>query len=342
MLKDDEYDPRVIASLDDLKPVPARDPQIAAHARARFLAEAVSIRDEGRLSIWTIFQQKEKFAMKLIMSTLVILGLLFGGSATVSAAQNALPNEPLYQIKLVSEDLHLLLISDPVAQVEILMQQAQTRTEEMAALASRGNTPPAELTIRAQERIQRALQLATNLDNASQTVALQQIRTRLQTQEQLMTQLQDGTCPACEPILQQTREMLQLHLRQLETGSAEPETFQSQNQHQNQNQVRTTQRPQPTNSVITPQGTCCTPVQDGTGQESGNNNPSAGTPMPQNNTVNQDDSGQQNGEHNGSGMQDDGNGQQSGEHDGSGDQTGDGSGDGGGSMPGSGGQGGKP
>jgi hypothetical protein len=340
MLKDDEYGAQVVTLLDDLKPIPARDPQIAARARARFLAEAVSIRDEGRLSIWTLFQQKEKFAMKLIMSTLVILGLLFGGSATVSAAQDALPNEPLYQIKLVSEDVHLWLVSDPPAQIEILMQQAQTRTEEMAALASRGKTPPAELTIQAQERIQRALQLAANLDNASQTVALQQIRTRLQTQEQLMAQLQDGTCPTCEPMLQQTREMLQLHLRQLETGSAEPETFQSQNQHQNQ--VWTTQTPQPTNSMITPQGTCCTPVQDGTDQQSGNNNPSAGTPKPQNNTVNQDDSGQQNGEHNGSGMQDDGNGQQSGEHNGSGDQTGDGTGDGGGSMPGSGGPGGRP
>jgi Domain of unknown function (DUF5667) len=336
MLKDDEYGVQVVALLDELKPVPARNPQIAARARARFLAEAVSVRDKRRLSIWTIFQQKENFAMKLIMSTFVIVGLLFGGSATVSAAQDALPNEPLYQIKLVSEDLHLLLISDPVAQVEILMQQAQTRTEEMAALASRGNTPPAELTIQAQERIQRALQLATNLDNASQTVALQQIRTRLQTQEQLMTQLQDGTCPACEPILQQTRDMLQLHLRQLENGSAEPETFQSQNQHQNQNQVRTTQTPQPTNSMLTPQATCCTPAQDGTGPQNGSNNPSVRTPMPQNDTTVQDGSGQQNaGENNGGGGQ-------NGENNGSGQQNGDGSGDGGGSMPGSGGQGGKP
>jgi uncharacterized membrane protein YgcG len=332
MLKDDEYGAQVVTLLDELKPFPPRNPQIAARARSRFLVEAVSVRDKSRLSIWTIFQQKEKFAMKLILSTLVIVGLLFGGSATVSAAQDALPNEPLYQIKLVSEDLHLLLISDPVAQVEILMQQAQTRTEEMAALASGGNTPPAELTIQAQERIQRALQLAANLDNASQAVALQQVRTRLQRQEQLITQLQDGTCPACEPLLQQTREMLQLHLRQLESGPTEPETFQSQNQHQHQNQVRNTQTPQPTNSMITPQGTCCTPAQDGTGPQNGSDNPPVRTPMPQNDTTDQDESGQQNaGENNGGGGQ-------NGENNGSGQQNG----DGGGSMPGSGGQGGKP
>jgi hypothetical protein len=334
MLKDEEYGAQVIALLEELKPVPTRNSQIAARARSRFLADAVSVRDKRRLSIWTIFQQKENFAMKLIMSTLVILGLLFGGSATVSAAQDALANELLYQIKLVSEDVHLLLVSDPTAQIEILMQQAQTRTEEMAAFASRGNTPPGELTIQAQERIQRALQLAANLDNASQTVALQQIRTRLQTQEQLMTQLQDGTCPACEPVLQQTREMLQLHLRQLENGLADPETF--QNQHPNQNQVRTTQTPQPTNSMITSQPTCCTPAQDGTGPQNGSDNLSFRTPMPQNDTTDHDGSGQQNaGENNGGGGQ-------NGENNGSGQQNGDGSGDGGGSMPGSGGQGGKP
>lgn len=334
MLKDDEYGAQIVALLEELRPAPARNPQIAARARARFLAEAVSVRDKKRLSFWTIFQQKENFAMKLIMSTLVIVGLLFGGGATVSAAQDALPNQPLYQIKLVSENVHLLLISDPVAQVEILMQQAQARTEEMAVMTSRGNTPPAELTVQAQERIQRALQVAANLDSASQTVALQQIRTRLQTQEQLMTQLQDGTCPACEPVLQQTRDMLQIHLRQLQSGSAEPENFQNQNQHQNQNQVRTTQTPQPTNSMITPQGTCCTPVHDGTGQQNGSNNPSVRTPMPQNDTENPNGGGQQNGENNGGGGQ-------NGENKGGGQQNGDGGGNGGGSAPGSGGPGGK-
>ena len=324
MLKDDEYDPQVIALLNELKPAPARNPQLAARARARFMVEAVSVRGERRLSIWTIFQQKEKFAMKLIMSTFVIVGLLFGGSAAVSAAQDDLPNEPLYQIKLVSEDVQLWLAPDSAAQIEMLMEQAQTRTEEMAALVSEGNTPPAELTVRAQERIQRALQLTANLDEASKVATLQQIRTRLQTQEQLLIQLQDGTCSACEPILQQTRDMLRTELRQVESGLVDPETFQNQNQNQNQNQVRTTQTPQTMDSITSPQGSG-TPALDGTGQQNGGNNPSAGTPMPQNNTTNQDGSGLQNGENNGSGV-----------------QNGDDNGNGNGPMPGSGGQGGKP
>ena len=74
--------------------------------------------------------------------------------------------------------------------------------------------------------------------------------------------------------------MLRTHLGQVEDDIADPGTF--RNQYQYQNQVRTTQTPLATDSpVIKPQQSC-TPALDGTGQQNGNNNPSAGTPMPQN------------------------------------------------------------
>ena len=281
MKQDDKLDPRLAALLDEIKPASARNPQAAARARSRFIAQAVSASEERRHNWWTtIFQQKEKFAMNMLMSALVILGLLFGGSATVSAAQDDLPNQPLYQLKLMSEDAKVWLASDPGLKIEMLMEQVQTRTEEMAALTLAGITPPAELTIRTQERIQQALHIASSLDDASMVVAMEQIRTHLQTQEQLMIRLQDGSCTECEPILQQTREMLHNQLGQIESDLIDPEAFRNQNQ--NQNQVRTTQTPLATDSAVTPQ-TSCTPALDGTGQQNGNNNPPAGTPIPQDN-----------------------------------------------------------
>jgi len=290
MKQDDKLDPRLAALLDEIKPVSARDPQAAARARSRFIAQAVSASEERRHNWWTtIFQQKEKFAMNMIMSALVVLGLLFGGSATVSAAQDDLPNQPLYQLKLMSEDAKVWLASDPGLKIEMLMEQVQTRTEEMAALTLAGITPPAELTIRTQERIQQALHIASNLDDASLVVAMEQIRTHLQTQEQLMIQLQDGTCSECELILQQTREMLHTQLGQIEDSIADPETFRNQNQ----NQIRTTQTPLATGTAVTPQ-TSCTPALDGTGQQNGNNNLPAGTPMPQENEYNQNNNGDNN------------------------------------------------
>ena len=303
MKQDDKLDPRLAALLDEIKPASARNPQAAARARSRFIAQAVSASEERRHNWWTtIFQQKEKFAMNMIMSALVVLGLLFGGSATVSAAQDDLPNQPLYQLKLMSEDAKVWLASDPGLKIEMLMEQVQTRTEEMAALTLAGITPPAELTIRTQERIQQALHIASSLDDASMVVAMEQIRTHLQTQEQLMIRLQDGSCTECEPILQQTREMLHNQLGQMESDLIDPEAFRNQNQ--NQNQVRTTQTPLATGSAVTPQ-TSCTPALDGTGQQNGNNNPPAGTPIPQDNGNDQNNNdnggGDENSNDNGNG-----------------------------------------
>lgn len=303
MKQDDKLDPRLAALLDEIKPASARNPQAAARARSRFVAQAVSASEERRHNWWTtIFQQKEKFAMNMIMSALVVLGLLFGGSATVSAAQDDLPNQPLYQLKLMSEDAKVWLASDPGLKIEMLMEQVQTRTEEMAALTMAGITPPAELTIRTQERIQQALHIASSLDDASMVVAMEQIRTHLQTQEQLMIRLQDGSCTECEPILQQTREMLHNQLGQIESDLIDPEAFRNQNQ--NQNQVRTTQTPLATGSAVTPQ-TSCTPALDGTGQQNGNNNPPAGTPIPQDNGNDQNNNdnggGDENSNDNGNG-----------------------------------------
>lgn len=243
--------------------------------------------------------------MKLVMSTLVIVGLLFGGNATVSAAQSDLPNQPLYQLKLVSEDAQLWFTSDPVQKIEMLMQRAQTRLQEMEILASQGVTPPAALTVRTQQTIQQALQLAMGLDDPSKVAILQQLRTRLQTQEQLMEQLQQGNCAECEPVLQQTRDMLRLQLREVEgdlvTPAPAPIQLHNQNQNQNQNQyqnqVRTTQTPQAIGTTTPSCGTC-TPALDGTGQQNGN--VSAATPMQQHN---QDGNGNQNGTGSGGGSQ---------------------------------------
>jgi uncharacterized membrane protein YgcG len=265
--------------------------------------------------------------MNLIVSTLVIVGLLFGGSATVAAAQDDLPNQSLYQLKLMSENVNLWFVSDPAQQINMLMEQAQTRIQEMESLASQGIVPPAEVAVQAQERIQRALQIAAQMDEASQQLALQQIRARLQTQEQQMLHLQQGACTECDPMLQQTREMLQLRLRDVEGSLATPPANQNQNQNQNQyqNQFQTTQTPQPTDEVTVSNGTC-TPALDGTGQQNGGGNTSAATPMQQNNQNNQNENGGQNG---------------TGSGDGSGSPSG--SGDGNGSSSGSGGgQGGKP
>lgn len=338
MTKNDQLDSRLADLLDELKSVPARDPRAAARGKNKFLAEAVSLSENRRHSWWTtIFQQKENFAMNLIVSTLIIVGLLFGSGATVAAAQDDLPTGALYQIKLLSEDAQLFLNTDPAAKIDLLMQQAQIRTEEMAALKSQGVTPPAALTARTQDRIDQALQIASTLGETEVTDTLLQIRDRLQTQDRLLTQLQDGTCTNCEPILEQTRDMLHTRLSQVDDGLADPQGFIYR--HRNQAGVASveptevpvtdeatevaTEEPLATESAAVTPKESCTPALDGTGSQNGN----MGTPESENGTGT--GSGQQNPDAPAEPQQN-----------GSGQQNG---GDNGNSpIPGAGGQGGKP
>ena len=322
-MANDELDPRLVELLDELKSVPERDFRAAARGKNEFLAEAVSLSEMRRHSGWTtIFQPKEKFAMNLIVSVLVVAGLLFGSGATVAAAQDALPTDALYQVKLLSEDAQLWLNSDPAAEVELLMQQARTRTQEMAALDEQGVVPPAALVTRTRDRINQAFEVASTLDETEVTDTLVQIRDQLQTQDRLLSQLQDGSCTDCEPTLDQTRDMLRDQLRQVEDGLVDPLGFIYR--HRNQNgmptpeptEVPVTEEPtevpateEPTEVIATEEpvnpGTCpnqpCVPALDGTGEQNGagpqnggNNNPApGGAPSgPQNG------SGQQNGGNN--------------------------------------------
>lgn len=329
-MKPENIDPRLFDLLDELKLAAPRNSHSTARGRAQFLREAVSLHETRRHSGWMIFPFKETLTMKLIVSTLVIVGLLFGGSATVSAAQDDLPNQSLYRVKLMREDVDLWFASDPIQEINILIDQAQTRFREMEMLAAQGIVPPADVQLRAQERIQRALQLAAHLDDTSRSTVSQQIQTRLQTQEQLMLQLEQGTCTDCVPVLEQTREMLQLQLRTIKQEIPIPDELQNQTQtqeqDQTQNQLRIHQTPQPTSTSMPPYGTC-TPVMDGSGQQNGSGSPSLATPVSQQNQTQQQNQNQQRNQDDGQTQKGNGSG---------------GDGSGGGSSTGSGGQGGKP
>ncbi|MBN1304669.1 MAG: hypothetical protein JXA13_09570 [Anaerolineales bacterium] len=227
----DRIDPCLEKLLDDLKTVPDRDPGAAVRGRSRFLAEAdrtwqaVSKREIPRLSRWKPFTQKESFTMNAIITIVVLAGLVFGGAGTVYAAQDDLPNEPLYPLKTMSEDVRLGLAADPQQEFNLLTEMAQTRATEMAMLVNSGITPPENVPQRLQQQTQQMLQLAANMDPAEMDAALQQLQTQLRTQTQLMTMLQSSANSEAVQLLEQTRSSLQDRLRLVEDGLADPEGF---------------------------------------------------------------------------------------------------------------------
>ena len=110
--------------------------------------------------------------MNALVSLILAASLLLGGGATVAAAQDDLPNQSLYQLKLWTENAKMSMAGDPQEQATLLMNMAQTRVQEMAALAEQGITPPDQVRDRLQQHLHQALQLATETDAATREQVL--------------------------------------------------------------------------------------------------------------------------------------------------------------------------
>ena len=223
----DELDPELKQLLDGLKPVPPRNPQRAAQGRARFLAE--SAQPVSRSTFLSLIDQiplfrKERFSMNTFLVLTLVFAALFGGAAgTAYAAQDDLPTEALYPVKTLTEDARLALTSNPQARLELLGALAQTRTQEMVQLAEAGVVPPEASLLRLQEHTRLAFELIAGQAEPEMLQAMEQMRSRLEVQLQLINE-----CSAQgEPLrtLAQTRLMLQLRLQLLNDGLTDPQAF---------------------------------------------------------------------------------------------------------------------
>lgn len=163
--------------------------------------------------------------MNVLVSILLALGLLVGGGATVGAAQDDLPGEPLYQVKLLAEDVRLALNGDPQAEVEMLMEMSQERVREMNALSAAGLEPPKQVALRHESHVRQAMEVAASFHDQALVETLSRLQVSLQTQERLVEQAQ-GQGEPLQGTLVQVQAMLQNRLRQVEQGLADPAGFQ--------------------------------------------------------------------------------------------------------------------
>ena len=249
--------------LDEIKSVPPRNAHMASRGRAHFLSQAVSAGPLPRQKEWISIFRKEQYAMNVLLSILVIAGMLFGGGATaVGAAQDDLPSEPLYAVKMWAEDLTLQFQYDEEAKVDRLMELAQIRIQEMTRLVDAGEPIPDQVMLRLEQHIQQALQLCVTMDDPALERTLLQIRDHLRVQVRGMEQLHLQTQDELQ-VQTKTRTMLQERIQLVEEGLLNHEIF--RNQVQNSFQYGQ-------DDEMTP------PVQDGNGEQNGQYNTEPGGP----------------------------------------------------------------
>ena len=224
----------VLEALEPLRRTPARAAAVeraglrAFVHEARVLRGAVSAAPAPRLTGWKLnFNKKEISPMTIVATFLVVAALAVGGTgATVYAAQDSLPNQPLYAVKLATEQARLTWAVDPGDQVDLLLAFTQTRLREMARLIEQNQTIPEPVTARLQTQLQLTLQTAAQLRNTEMTTVLAQIRQATETQLQTLTQLRlaapdNANWDLAEQAMTQTRALAEL-------GEQDPAQFRSQ------------------------------------------------------------------------------------------------------------------
>ena len=288
-----ELESMIQKRLDDLKSVPPRNPKTAARARARFLAQAIAASEAQRHTGWGFIFRQRQFAMNMVMALLMIAGLFVGGATTVQAAQDDLPNEPLYVVKTWSEDVSLQFENNPEAKADRLMELAETRVQEIARLVESGQTPPGHVERRLERHLEQTFQLYSKMDDASLDQGLQQLRDQLQQQDHAMQSLQTHATQNAQPILESTRLLLEMHLQVVDDGLLDHEVFRNSVQNgvrHGQTEVPPTSAPFVTTAPHGEQNGQPTPQTDNPGNGNGvGPNPAPGvpddelTPTPENN-----------------------------------------------------------
>ena len=238
--------------------------------------------------------------MSVLTTLMLIIALVFGGSgAAYAAAQDSLPDQPLYGLKVAGEELQIQLTAQEQSRLELVLKFSLRRVNEMEKMAQAGQEIPASVQARWQQQVQEAVQLAANMpEEGARLQAMLKVHEQLQNQAQLMNQAGDV------PMMEQARQMVQDRIRQVEqimagfgpggkpedtspgnqgNGPGEPQgganPFAGENNPQGGSNPWTTGTPTPGSSYGPGPGTCDTCTPQGTPQ--GGNNPyTTGTPTP--------------------------------------------------------------
>lgn len=234
-IPENQVDEAVQEKLDLLLPVQPLSPQAVAAERARFLAQAESLRStvskppmprhkEWISNIILTFRTKDKKTMLHTLMTIVLaVTFLFGGSgATVYAAQSSQPDQPLYGLKIWSEDAHLRLQTSAQERLALVLDFANRRLNEMTRLCNENKEIPTATAERLQYHLNTALQLAAGMEDAPLVQAMEQIRTQAENQLRLLAGLVDENPDPNSGTLLMLQERLRLQIHLAETGISDP------------------------------------------------------------------------------------------------------------------------
>jgi len=252
-----------------LHDVPGRSPDAEKTGRARFLGEAASLpaHSSYRQNLWGAFKsfvsgRPARLAFSAATVVCLMLALLLLGSGTaVYAAQGSQPNQILYPVKLLSENVRLRLAVNPQSRFQLNLAFADRRLDEIGELAQAGQDVGAQVTDRLQNELNAALDSAASLENGGAVKALENMQANLQQHEDQLLKLQSQANPHASANYTRVVEILQQKVNLAEQGVKDPQSIhQLLQQQQKQDKKPFEATPTPTILVNNAQEATSTPA----------------------------------------------------------------------------------
>jgi len=196
-MNNNEINPELKKLLESLQDVPARDLQQRLIGREKFLSQAKNIqprRTPTRTSKSRVGMPLRKSWLPRLAAILaVVLFTLSSIGGTVYAAQSSLPDDLLYPVKTLTEDIQIGLESDPEERLDLYATFANRRLEEIEAQIQAGEEISPKVLARLEKHSEKMLQQAAQVGEKGLENALRKVQQALEKQNQMMEKLQKQT-----------------------------------------------------------------------------------------------------------------------------------------------------
>ncbi len=136
---------------------------------------------------WDSILRQQQSIVPHTIFILILIGLIFGGWGTVYAANDSLPNDLLYSVKLMRENLALSITSEPKSRISLLTTFANRRADEATILTSQGKSIPEKLPVLMESYLDEVNSLTASMDEDSYLGAITGIYIHKRDQDQDMT-----------------------------------------------------------------------------------------------------------------------------------------------------------
>jgi len=234
-MTDHDMQPELNEYLKALKEkVPQRDPEMAAKGRANFLSEVKELQAKKSTpwlanvfaAIFSLPIQANQRLATALASILIAIVLTFGAAGgTVYASQDSLPNQTLYAVKTLTEDIRLRFAKQPKEKIRLLEKFANRRVEELYALSEKEIAYPQATVTRLEQHAETMLKIASEQEGKELTQSLNQIRKSFQAQEEKIARLANIEHGNADKKITQLQKKLQEKIRLAEEGLDNPASF---------------------------------------------------------------------------------------------------------------------